>query len=98
MKKFPAVATARQASPGLVSTRGLAQMVNMQSPVSLFRLIDSLKAPVNFHAGITTPSGTALGGTVDLSLFSDGTFSFNPGRDPRPILRLHREQLRLGQN
>jgi hypothetical protein len=29
---------------------------------------------VSFHQGITTPSGTALGGAVDLTLRSDGTY------------------------
>lgn len=38
---------------------------------------DALTLPVSFHADITTPSGTALGGTVDITLFSDGRFSFN---------------------
>jgi hypothetical protein len=52
-------------------------MVNMPSPVSLSRLIDALMVPVNFHADITTPAGTALGGTVDITLFSDGRYSFN---------------------
>jgi hypothetical protein len=42
---------------------------------------------VTFHEGITTPSGTALGGWVDLGLKSDGTYTFkghmhDSGADP----------------
>lgn len=77
MKSLRNVATAQLNPPSPVSTRALAQMVNMPSPVSLPRLIDALMAPVSFHANITTPAGTALGGTVDLTLFSDGRYSFN---------------------
>jgi len=77
MKTFRSIATAQQDPPSLTSTRALAQMVNMPTPVSLARLIDALMLPVSFHADITTPSGTALGGTADITLFSDGRFSFN---------------------
>lgn len=77
MKSFRDVATAQLNPPSSVSTRVLAQLVNMPPPVSLSRLIDALMAPVSFHADITTPAGTALGGTVDLTLFSDGRYSFN---------------------
>ena len=77
MKRFRAVATARQIPTAPVSARALAQMVNMPPPVSVTQLIAALLAPVTFHADITTPAGTALGGTVDLTLFSDGRYSFN---------------------
>lgn len=77
MKSFRNVATAQLVPPSSVSTRALADMVNMPSPVSLSRLYDALMAPVSFHADITTPAGTALGGTVDITLFSDGRYSFN---------------------
>src|SRR3954454_4929176 len=77
MKTFRSIATAQQDPPSLTSTRALAQMVNMPTPVSLARLIDALMLPVSFHADITTPSGTALGGTADITLFSDGRYSFN---------------------
>jgi hypothetical protein len=52
-------------------------MVNAPSPVSLSRLIDALLAPVGFHGDITTPAGTALGGSVDLIVFSTGMYFFN---------------------
>lgn len=77
MKSFRNVAIAQLNPPSLVSTRALAQMVNLPSPVSLSQLIDALMAPVSFHADITTPAGTALGGTVDITLFGDGRYSFN---------------------
>lgn len=77
MKSFRTIATARQTPTAPASTRALAHMVNMPSPVSVSRLIAALLAPVTFHANITTPAGTALGGTVDLTLFSDGRYSFN---------------------
>ena len=48
----------------------------MSPPVSLSRLIDELSAPVSFHANVLTPAGTALGGTADVTLFSDGRSSF----------------------
>jgi hypothetical protein len=77
MKSFRDVATAQLAQSSPVSARALAQMAHMPSPVSLSRLIDALMAPVSFHGDITTPAGTALGGTVDLTLRSDGKYSFN---------------------
>jgi hypothetical protein len=51
--------------------------VNAPAPVRLSHLIDLLSAPRILHADITTPSGTALGGQVDVTLFSDGRYSFN---------------------
>jgi hypothetical protein len=77
MKSFRNLANAQLDPPSPVSTRALAQMVNMPLPVSVSSLIDALMVPVSFHADITTPAGTALGGTVDLTLFSDGRYSFN---------------------
>jgi hypothetical protein len=77
MKSLRSVATAQQNLPPLVSIKGLAHAVGMQSPVSISSLIDSLLAPVTFHMQITTPSGTALGGSVDVTMKSDGGFSFD---------------------
>lgn len=77
MKSLRGVATAQQNLPPLVSIKELAHGVGMQSPVSVSSLIDSLLAPVTFHSQITTPSGTALGGTVDVTLRNDGSFSFD---------------------
>jgi hypothetical protein len=77
MKSFRNVATAQLNPPSQISTKALAQMASIPSPVSMSQLINALMAPVSFHADITTPAGTALGGTVDLTLFSDGRYSFN---------------------
>jgi hypothetical protein len=77
MKSLRNIATAQLDPPPSVSAGALARMVNMPSPVSVSQLIDALAVPVSFHADITTPAGTALGGTVDLTLFSDGRYSFN---------------------
>ena len=76
MKSFRDIATAQISPPSPVSMRALAQSVSMAPAVSLSRLIDTLMAPVSFHGDITTPSGTALGGFVDLTLFGDGRTSF----------------------
>lgn len=77
MKSLRPVATAAQIVPQVVSTRALAGLVGMVPPFSVSKLIDALLAPVSFHADITTPSGTALGGTVDITLSNNGNFSFN---------------------
>ncbi len=61
----------------IVSIRALGARVGLSPTFSVLDMIARLKAPISFHDVITTPSGTALGGTVDLTLFSDGRFSFN---------------------
>jgi hypothetical protein len=75
--------------PGPVrSLQALAASAGMRSrPISLTAMLGVLATPVTFHSVITTPSGTALGGTVDLALFSDGRFTFkvhmhDSGYDP----------------
>jgi hypothetical protein len=77
MKSFSNIATAQINPPSPISVKEIARKVNMSAPLSLSELINELAAPVSFHADITTPAGTALGGTVDLTLFSDGRYSFN---------------------
>lgn len=77
MKRLRPVATATQIVPPIVSTRALAGLVGMASPISVSKLIGALLAPVSFHADISTPSGTALGGTVDITLSNNGNFSFS---------------------
>ena len=59
-----------------VSLRSLGQAVGLTPPFSTLDMIRRLKMPLTLHQDITTPSGTALGGTVDLTLFSDGRYSF----------------------
>jgi hypothetical protein len=77
MKAFRSLATAQLDLPAKTSTRELAQRVNLAPPISLSQLIDALQAPVSFHGDITTPSGTALGGTADITVFSDGRYTFD---------------------
>ena len=76
MKSFRDIATAQLDPPPVVGARALARMVNVPAPVSLSRLLAVLSNPVTFRANIVTPSGTALGGTVDLTVSSDGRYSF----------------------
>src|SRR5580765_4369790 len=76
MKSLSNIATAQLDPPSPVSVRALARMVKIPSPVSSSQLIDALMVPVSFHADITTPAGTALGGTVDIKLMSDGRYAF----------------------
>ncbi len=77
MKSFRNIATTQLNSQSIISTRELARNVNILVPFSLSHLIDELMIPVSFHEIITTPSGTALGGTVDLKFFSDGRYIFD---------------------
>src|ERR1043166_1418195 len=63
--------------PPVVSIKALGALVGLTPIFGVLEMIHRLKAPVSFHATIVTPSGTALGGTVDLTLFSDGRYSFN---------------------
>jgi hypothetical protein len=73
--------------PPVVSIKALGALVGLTPTFSVLEMIKRLKMPVSFHATIVTPSGTALGGAVDLTLFSDGRYSFNvhmhdSGADP----------------
>jgi hypothetical protein len=76
MKSLRSV-TNQQDPPPRVSILALARSLPRPAPKSLSQLIDLLSAPVVLHADITTPPGTALGGQVDVTLFSDGRYSFN---------------------
>ena len=77
MKSLRAAAAALQDPPPQTSIRATAAALNLPSPISVSNLAGVLLVPVSFHADITTPSGTALGGTVDLTIASNGDFSFN---------------------
>ncbi len=59
-----------------ISFRALGEMAGLGLTFSTLDMINRLKMPISFHETITTPAGTALGGTVDLTLFSDGRYSF----------------------
>ena len=77
MESLRSIASASQITPTLIRVRALAGIVGMTGTVSLSKLMQALLAPVSFHADITTPSGTALGGTVDITLSNNGNYSFN---------------------
>ena len=77
MKSWRRVATAQLDPPFQVSALTLALQAGLSAPVSLSEIIAALTAPRSFHADIVTPSGTALGGTVDLILFNDGRYTFD---------------------
>jgi hypothetical protein len=77
MKSLRDAACAVQNPPPFTSLRGFANDLNLPVPISLSHLYDELRAPVTFHADIVTPPGTALGGTVDLTVSSDGHTVFN---------------------
>ena len=76
MRSIRAAATALQNPPAWSSLAALAGALGLPSPVSLSVLYDVMMQPLTFHADIETPSGTALGGTVDLNVFSDGSTNF----------------------
>jgi hypothetical protein len=67
-----------------LSTRSLAQRSGLTAPVSLTALIGALEASpatggrieeAKFRQQILTPTGTSLGGAVDLTLRSDGSYA-----------------------
>ena len=76
MQSIRRLGTGQTNPEATVSLRALGQTVGLTPPFSTLDMIHRLKMPISFHEEITTPSGTALGGTVDLTLFSDGRYSF----------------------
>lgn len=72
-------AALRAAAPDSpISARRLAQHVGLNPPISfiaLFGMVEPEK--VTFHSNIITPSGTALGGSVDMTLLSNGTYNID---------------------
>lgn len=61
------------------SLRSVANEVGLAPPLSLKALISALKhrQTVSFHQEVVTPSGTALGGDVDITFRGDGSFTFS---------------------
>jgi hypothetical protein len=76
MQSIRGLGTGQTNPEATVSLRALGQLVGLTPPFSTLDMINRLKMPISFHEVVTTPSGTALGGTVDLTLFSDGRYSF----------------------
>jgi len=77
MKTLRKLATSQQTAPAMISVRALAGTAGISGSIGLSALIDKLLTPVQFHGNITTPSGTALGGTADITISNDGSFSFS---------------------
>ena len=80
----PIIGIPRPGNGGVVSVRALARRSGMVAPISLTALIGALEAPppaavpleeAHFHGKVETPSGTAFGGWVDLTLRNDGTYA-----------------------
>lgn len=60
-----------------VSAQRFARQYGLARPVSLTALIDMIKPEeASFSGSVVTPAGTALGGSVDLTLRSNGTYTF----------------------
>ncbi len=76
MKSIRSVVGATLQPDPMTSLRALAASVGIGGSVSLTGLLRVIASPVTFNSTITTPPGTALGGTVDLAMFSDGRFTF----------------------
>ena len=72
MQSIRELGTNQMNPPSIISLRGLGGIVGLTPAFSVMEMIRRLKQPVTFSAQVLTPSGTALGGTVDVSLFSDG--------------------------
>jgi hypothetical protein len=62
-----------------LSARALAQRSGLAAPISLSQLMTAMEnrplEEAKFSQQIVTPTGTALGGTVDLTVRSDGTYA-----------------------
>ena len=67
----------QQDVPPSSSLRELAGIVGLTHDVSMNAAVRALAQPISFHADITTPSGTALGGTADLTVARDGGYTFD---------------------
>ena len=76
MQGIRALGTIQSDPEAAINLHALGALAGLAPEFSVLDMINRLKAPVSFHADVTTPSGTALGGTVDLTLFSDGGYSF----------------------
>jgi hypothetical protein len=77
MQSIRDLGTNQMNPPPVISMKGLGGVVGLAPVFSVLDMIRRLELPVSFHADVTTPSGTALGGTVDLTLSSDGHYTFN---------------------
>jgi hypothetical protein len=71
------ITKAQQTPPAMQSMRELAAIVGLTKDVTMNAAVRALQQPRHFHADITTPSGTALGGTADIVVSPDGSYTFD---------------------
>jgi hypothetical protein len=61
-----------------ISLRAVALRYGLETPISILNLVGLIESPpVTFHQEVLTPSGTALGGWVEMTLRSDGSYTFS---------------------
>jgi hypothetical protein len=78
MKSLLEAAKLVGASASPISLRALALRYGLEPPISLLNLLGLIESPpVTFHQDVVTPSGTALGGWVEMTLRSDGSYTFS---------------------
>jgi hypothetical protein len=78
MKSVLEVAKLAGASAPPISLRALALRYGLEPPISISNLLGLIESPpVTFHQDVVTPSGTALGGWVEMTLRSDGSYTFS---------------------
>ncbi|MGA8658161.1 MAG: hypothetical protein WB586_18615 [Chthoniobacterales bacterium] len=78
MKSVLEAAKLAGASAMPISLRAVALRYGLESPISMLNLLGLIESPpVTFHQDVVTPSGTALGGWVDMTLRSDGSYTFS---------------------
>lgn len=76
MNSLRQLAFSSQTPPDTASVRTLGKQAFMPSDISLLALLKVLTSPVHLQAEVVTPTGTALGGNVDIFLAFEGTYTF----------------------
>jgi hypothetical protein len=78
MKSVLEAAKLAGASASPISLRAVALRYGLEAPISILNLVGLMESPpVTFHQDVVTPSGTALGGWVEMTLRSDGSYTFS---------------------
>jgi len=78
MKSVLEAAKLAGASALPISLRAVALRYGLETPISILNLVGLIESPpVTFHQEVLTPSGTALGGWVEMTLRSDGSYTFS---------------------
>ncbi|MBV9672632.1 MAG: hypothetical protein JO076_07375 [Verrucomicrobia bacterium] len=78
MKSILAAAKLAGASVSPISLRALTLRYGLENPISILDLVGLIESPpITFHQDVVTPSGTALGGWVEMTLRSDASYTFS---------------------